>query len=122
MENKLTIIHTVLRRAIALPLAAALALAGTLASGDDVTENFDTSPANWTASTMHNGASIGWSNTGNASGSAGFNAFGMASGGMSTTEALAGKFYFDSVTYSIPEPGAALLGGLGLLALLRRRR
>ncbi|MEN9975089.1 MAG: hypothetical protein RLZZ282_1095 [Verrucomicrobiota bacterium] len=29
---------------------------------------------------------------------------------------------FDNITVSVPEPSAALLGGLGLLALMRRRR
>jgi hypothetical protein len=37
--------------------------------------------------------------------------------------ALGGRGYVDNLTiYTVPEPGTALLGGLGLLALLRRRR
>jgi hypothetical protein len=39
-----------------------------------------------------------------------------------------GNWYVDNINvgsdsiYVVPEPGSALLGGLGLLALLRRRR
>jgi hypothetical protein len=67
------------------------------------------------------GSSIGTLNIG--AGSASFNAFGLANGGMlNAGETQTGQFFFDSVTYTIPEPSAALLGGLGMLALLRRRR
>ena len=40
-----------------------------------------------------------------------------------STSSTAGNNRFDNVTFtSVPEPSAALLGGLGFLALLRRRR
>lgn len=50
---------------------------------------------------------------------------GMAFGGDGGFGASGGSYtYFDdvSLTTSIPEPSAAVLGGLGMLALLRRRR
>lgn len=50
---------------------------------------------------------------------------GMAFGGDGGWGASGGSYtYFDdaSLTTSIPEPGTALLGGLGMLSLLRRRR
>ena len=43
------------------------------------------------------------------------------SGSLSLTDDTLGNIYLNGVTV-IPEPRAALLGGLGLLALLRRRR
>jgi len=33
-----------------------------------------------------------------------------------------GDVVFNTPVYQVPEPSAALLGGLGLLAMLRRRR
>ena len=50
---------------------------------------------------------------------------GMRFGGDGGWQASGGSYtYFDnaSLTTSIPEPSAALIGGLGMLALLRRRR
>jgi MYXO-CTERM domain-containing protein len=53
-----------------------------------------------------------------------FTGLGLGAGdGYLSFEARGTKAYYDNLVISaVPEPGAALLGGLGMLALLRRRR
>ncbi|MEY4570510.1 MAG: hypothetical protein RLZZ398_1949 [Verrucomicrobiota bacterium] len=74
---------------------------------------------------VNSGAWGGYSGTGTyvitANGSQGFNTSAFGGAALSITPATAGSNV--TVTYNyIPEPASALLGGLGLLTLLRRRR
>lgn len=75
----------------------------------------DTTQAQWTATFAFNGTTIGTVNT--SASDINYVGFGRGGGGSDP------QFVVDSVSMTlIPEPSAALLGGLGMLALLRRRR
>lgn len=61
----------------------------------------------------------------NHAGNVDLNAIGFMAAGQEFTEYYIDNIYFDSgsnLTNPVPEPSIALLGGLGLLGLLRRRR